>query len=62
MHGAEEAGVVGTVSKYLGGIKDFWKPNFTRWYLLEDCKTEDENRQPLDVWKEKELRKRYHLS
>mmetsp|Transcript_26342 Transcript_26342/g.86541 ORF Transcript_26342/g.86541 Transcript_26342/m.86541 type:complete len:808 (-) Transcript_26342:1474-3897(-) len=58
MHGAEEAGVVGTVSKYLGGIKDFWKPNFTRWYLLEDCKTENENRQPLDVWREKELRKR----
>ena len=57
-HAAEEAGAYGDVASFLGPIEDHWKSTLTRWFHLDNVVFEDDYKRPLDIWKEKDLRKR----
>ena len=55
---AEEAGAYGDIISFLGPIEDHWKFTLTRWFHLDNVVFEDDYKRPLDIWTEKDLRKR----
>jgi len=57
-HTAEEAGATGEIAAFLGPIEDHWKNTLTRWFHLDKVVFEDDYKRPLDIWTEKDLRKR----